>query len=106
LFRQLGSDATLLGKPVVIAGTPYTVVGVLPPTFRLPVVPSLQLGLGSQDDVDVVLNTTIGSTSRVPGAVLGRLAPGAALETAIWAFCNRTMSMRCRRSSILTRYGR
>src|SRR5919106_799384 len=83
LFRALGSDATLLGNPVVIAGTPYTVVGVLPSSFRLPVVPSLQLGVGSQDDVDVVLNTTIGPTSRVPGAVLGRLAPGAALETAI-----------------------
>jgi putative ABC transport system permease protein len=83
LFRKLGSDAVLLGKPVVIAGTPYTVVGVLPSTFRLPVAPSLQLGVGSQNDVDVVLNTTIGPTSRVPGAVLGRLAPGAALETAI-----------------------
>jgi putative ABC transport system permease protein len=83
LFRKLGSDARLLGKPVVIAGTPYTVVGVLPSTFRLPVAPSLQLGVGSQDDVDVVLNTTIGPTSRVPGAVLGRLASGAALETAI-----------------------
>jgi putative ABC transport system permease protein len=55
----------------------------LPSTFRLPVAPSLQLGVGSQDDVDVVLNTTIGPTSRVPGAVLGRLAPGAALDTAI-----------------------
>jgi putative ABC transport system permease protein len=82
LFRKLGSDATLLGKPVVIAGTPYLVVGVMPSTFRLPVAPSLQLGVGSQDDVDVVLNTTIGPTARVPGAVLGRLAPGAALETA------------------------
>ena len=82
LFRKLGSDATLLDKPIVIAGTPYTVVGVLPSTFRLPVAPSLQLGVGSQDDVDVVLNTTIGPTARVPGAVLGRLAPGAELETA------------------------
>jgi len=82
LFRKLGSDATLLDKPIVIAGTPYTVVGVMPSTFRLPVAPSLQLGVGSQDDVDVVLNTTIGPTARVPGAVLGRLAPGAALETA------------------------
>ena len=98
LFRKLGSDATLLGKPVVIAGTPYTVVGVMPSTFRLPVAPSLQLGVGSQDDVDVVLNTTIGPTSRVPGAVLGRLAPGAALETAtaelqgIRAAANQTRS--------------
>lgn len=83
LFRKLGSDATLLGKPIVIAGTPYTVVGVLPSTFRLPVRPSLQLGIGFQSDVDVVLNTTIGPTSRVPGAVLGRLAPGVGLETAI-----------------------
>ena len=30
LFRKLGSDATLLGKPVVIGGTSYIVVGVLP----------------------------------------------------------------------------
>lgn len=83
LFRKLGSDATLLGKPVVIAGTPYTVVGVLPSNFRLPVAPSLQLGVGSQDDVDVVLNTTIGTTARIPGAVLGRLRPGVPTKTAI-----------------------
>ena len=83
LFRKLGGDATLLGKPVVIGGTPYTVVGVLPSSFRMPVAPSLQLGVGSQTDVDVVLNTTIGPTSRVPGAVLGRLAAGAPLDSAI-----------------------
>ena len=80
-FRRLGGNAALLGKPVLIANTPYTVVGVLPESFRLPVAPTLQLGVGAQTDVDIVLNATIGPTTRAPGAVLARLKPGALFET-------------------------
>jgi putative ABC transport system permease protein len=82
-FRRLGGDPKLLGESVVIANSAYSIVGVLPPTFRLPVAPTLQLGVGAQTDVDIVLNATIGPTARVPGAVLGRLKRGAAFETAV-----------------------
>jgi putative ABC transport system permease protein len=82
LFRRLGSDPGILGKTVVIGSVSYTAVGVLPPGFRLPVAPSLQLGVGPQTDVDIVLNTTVSSTSRGPGALLGRLKPGVSIETA------------------------
>lgn len=82
LFRRLGRP-DILGTSIEIGGTPYTVIGVLPASFRLPVSPSLQLGVGAQTDVDVLLNTTIGVTSRSPGAVLGRLKPGVEIATAL-----------------------
>jgi len=34
--RRFGSDANMAGKTAEIGGTPYTVVGVLPPQFRFP----------------------------------------------------------------------
>ncbi len=83
LFRRLGGTPAILGTLVVISNIPYTVVGVLPAGFRLPVAPSLQLGIGPQTDIDVVLNTTMSRTSRGPGAALARLKPGVAIETAV-----------------------
>ena len=37
LWRRLGSDASIVGKPITIDGRPYTVTGVMPADFRLPV---------------------------------------------------------------------
>jgi hypothetical protein len=37
--RRLGADPGILGQSVVIDNVSYTVVGVLPPSFRLPVTP-------------------------------------------------------------------
>ena len=82
LFRRLGGHPRLLGEPVHIGSVRYGIVGVLPASFRLPVAPSLQLGIGPRTDVDLVLNTTVGRTSRGPGAVLARLKPGVAVGTA------------------------
>lgn len=82
LFRRLGGDPGMVGESVVIGNVPYTVVGVLPPSFRLPVAPSLQLGIGPRTDIDLVLNTTVGRTSRAPGAMVGRLKPGVRIDTA------------------------
>lgn len=83
LFRQrFGGDPRILGKGVVIQNVPYTVIGVLPSTFRFPVAPTLQLGIGPQIDVDVVLNTTLSPTYRGPGALLARLKPAVELDTA------------------------
>jgi putative ABC transport system permease protein len=33
--RRFGGDAAMIGKPVVIDGNPYTVVGILPASFKL-----------------------------------------------------------------------
>jgi putative ABC transport system permease protein len=82
LFRRLGGDPGLLGGSIVIGDVPYTVVGILPRSFRLPVAPSLQLGVGPHIDVDVVVNTTVGPSYRGPGAMLGRLKPGVPIEKA------------------------
>ena len=80
--RRFGSNPGILGTPVVIGAITYTIVGVLPSAFRLPVGPSLQFGVGPHTDVDVVLNTTPGDTSPVPGGVLGRLRAGVSIQTA------------------------
>jgi predicted permease len=83
IYRKLGGDATLLGGSIEIANVSYTIVGVLPPTFRLPVAPTLQLGVGSHADVDVVLNATVAPTFRGPGAALARLRPGIPFEAGV-----------------------
>ena len=83
LFWRLGGDPGLLGQPITIADVVYTVVGVLPDGFRLPVAPSLQLGIGPRRDVDLVLNTSISPEFRGPGALVGRLKPGVPLGTAL-----------------------
>jgi putative ABC transport system permease protein len=80
--RRFAGERAVLGTALVIGNTPYTVIGVLPPTFRLPVTPSLQLGIGSRADVEIILNTTVGPTYRGPGALVGRLKRGVPIETA------------------------
>ena len=37
LWRRLGSDPAIVGRPLTLDGRPYTVTGVMPPGFRLPV---------------------------------------------------------------------
>ena len=37
LWRQLGSDAAIVGKPLTLDQRPYTVAGVMPAHFRFPV---------------------------------------------------------------------
>lgn len=64
--RRFGGDPGILGQSVVIGNVSYMMVGVLPPSFRLPVAPSPQLGIGPQTDIDVVVNTTVTSTWRGP----------------------------------------
>jgi putative ABC transport system permease protein len=37
LWRRLGSDTAIVGKPLTLDGRSYTVAGVMPPGFRFPV---------------------------------------------------------------------
>ena len=36
LWQKLGGDRALLNKSITLNGKPYTVIGIMPPTFRLP----------------------------------------------------------------------
>ncbi|MGA8027298.1 MAG: ABC transporter permease, partial [Bryobacteraceae bacterium] len=38
LWKRLGADPEMVGRTVTLDGQPYTVVGVMPPWFRLPIV--------------------------------------------------------------------
>ena len=76
---RFGSDPSIVGKPIQLDGLPYVVVGVLPRGF-------------SYFPEPVALYTPIGLNGAEPSwlergnhsgmRVLGRLAPGASLETA------------------------
>jgi putative ABC transport system permease protein len=71
--RRFGADRTAIGQRIAFGSISYVIVGVLPASFRLPVTPSLQLGIGSRSDVDVFLNTTVAPTYRGPGTIIGPL---------------------------------
>lgn len=72
--RRFGSDAGIIGKPLLMSGTPFTVVGVMPAGVRLPVM--------SQAEFFVPLQA--GRTGRGNSflRVVGRLRPGATLTQA------------------------
>jgi predicted permease len=44
LWRRLGSDASMVGKPITLDGRSYTVTGVMPDAFQLPVAGILSAG--------------------------------------------------------------
>ena len=82
LIRRLGRDTSIVGETLTINNLPYAIIGVLRPDFRLPLAPSLQLGVGPPADIDVIINTTLSRTYRGPGALLGRLTPTADVVSA------------------------
>ncbi len=76
--RRFGSDPAVLGRPLVLDGTPFTVVGVMPPNFEFPAA-----------EVDVWIPLSNVGEDAVPHRrevrwldVVGRLAPGTAVESA------------------------
>lgn len=72
---QFGSDPSIVGRPLLVAGTSFTIVGVMPPAFRFPTSHQLWMPLRIADD---------GSEPR-SGATLvvfGRLADGATPDSA------------------------
>src|ERR1700688_564362 len=71
--RRFGSDAGILGRSVRLNGEPYTVVGVMPRSFRFPAKVDLwtplQIDPAPRDKADIL-------------EVTGRLAPGVTREQA------------------------
>ena len=73
---QFDADPTILGRVVRLDGTPYTIIGVMPPVFRFPTreaelwTPLVLAGQDFDDRTDTYLQ------------VFGRLAPGVTVESA------------------------
>jgi len=73
--RRFGSDPGLVGRTVSVNGTPRTVVGVLPPTLRLP--PGAELWVPSTLPAERARNSRGRSL-----VVVARLKPGVSREQA------------------------
>jgi putative ABC transport system permease protein len=78
--RRFGSDPDLLGRDIVINQEPWTVIGILPPEFRLP-------DWGTLVQPDIILPSFIDPATADRGSyylgVLGRLADGRSREQAL-----------------------
>ena len=75
---RFGSDTGVLGVTVTLDGEPFTIVGVMPPSFDFP---SLATSLWVPISLLGCDNVPCGRSSRWM-TVVARLAPGATLETA------------------------
>jgi predicted permease len=76
LWRRLGADRDIIGKPVTLDGRGFTITGVTPPAFRLPVPgPGVE---GVQSDVWIALDPGGRGQSRSNGVYLSyaRIKPG------------------------------
>ena len=83
LWHSLGGSRNLIGRPIVLNGRPMTIVGVMPPRFRLPEVG--HSGNDVRNDVWIALD----ATGRTPGSRDGgfffayaRLKPGVTFSQA------------------------
>ena len=82
LWRRLGSDPEIVGRPITLDGRPYTITGVTPPAFRLPVPgPGAE---GVQSDVWIGLDPSGHGRSRSTGEYFSyaKLKPGVTLAQA------------------------
>ena len=82
LWGRLGSDPAILGKPLTLDGRTFTVTGVMPPGFRLPV-----SGPGVErlrNDIWIGLDPRSQDPSRLQGFYFSyaRLGPGVSIEQA------------------------
>ncbi|HEX4913309.1 MAG TPA: ABC transporter permease, partial [Vicinamibacterales bacterium] len=76
--QRFGGRLDVIGSAIVIDGKPFTVIGVLPPAFRLP----QRDRLAANIDAVVPLRLSAGWIGDHNNAAVGRLAPGATIETA------------------------
>ena len=75
--RRFSADPALIGKPIVIDGRPYTVVGILPPSFDL-------FGTSREFDLWMPFDYTRGAQARDNYSLLvfGRLRAGVGIDRA------------------------
>ncbi len=79
MYRQrFGSDPSLIGKSLTIGGDPYTVIGVMPATFRLPWPADGQ----TQFEAEVIVNAPIRPTNPYLEGAVARLKAGETIEAA------------------------
>jgi predicted permease len=74
--RRFGGDPLILGKTIMANGSPLTVVGILPPGFRSPVLPGAELW------VPMALDPPAKDMGYSYARVFGRLKPGISTEEA------------------------
>jgi len=83
---RFGGDPGLVGRTILVAGVPHTVVGVMPPDFLFPHRQQLWLALrleaGSADVRRAESGSRAGSSDALAVFVMGRLARGATAEQA------------------------
>jgi predicted permease len=73
--NRFGQSADVLGKPVTLSGVAYTIIGVLPPTFRFAADADVFIPLGQGDPLF--------NDRRFPGVLcLARLKPGVSIAKA------------------------
>jgi predicted permease len=82
LWRRLGSDGNIEGKPITLDGRSYTIAGVLPGWFQLPIV-----SVGNENlhnDVWIPIDPNDASARQNGGiyAAYARMKPGITLSTA------------------------
>ncbi|HEX5430671.1 MAG TPA: ABC transporter permease, partial [Bryobacteraceae bacterium] len=76
---QFGADPKILGKAISLDGSPFTVVGILPPDFVFPGPDQVQLITPLGKDEAAELQYKIGSVIQ---NIVGRLKPGVTLQQA------------------------
>ena len=72
---QFGGDPDIVGRPLLVGGAPFSVVGVMPPTFRFPTSHQLWMPLRMPDDGG-------GPRSGATLVVFGRLSDGVTPDSA------------------------
>ncbi|HZE12304.1 MAG TPA: ABC transporter permease, partial [Chthoniobacterales bacterium] len=77
--RRFGSDATIVGKSVLLSGNPTTVIGVMPPDFQLQFPSKLQIEIWVPMRLDAAAMENRTSHYLY---ILGRLKSGVSVEAA------------------------
>ena len=82
LWRRLGADPAIAGKPLVLSGRQFTILGVAPPSFHLPLVGVTMQG--EENDLWVPLDPRGKEQNRSTGIYIcyARLRPGVTLAAA------------------------
>ncbi|MBZ4422631.1 ABC transporter permease [Myxococcus sp. RHSTA-1-4] len=80
-WQALGGGADVLGRTLTLGGQPYTVVGVMPPSFQVPH-PTVDLWLPYDSQPGAATSEARTQRGFRSFTVVGRLAPGATLESA------------------------